>query len=61
MLKASTGSVNNAVKRTLRDENWDAGLGCNEFVEPSEQSTAAGEHDAVVDNVRGELGESFQE
>lgn len=61
MLEADACSVNDAVERTLRDENGDAGLGGNELVETSEQSAAAGEHDAVVDNVRQRArGESSQ-
>lgn len=61
MLKADACSVNNAVERALRDKHGDAGLGGDELVKPSEQSAAAGEHDAVVDNIGGELGgESFQ-
>lgn len=59
MLETDACSVNDAVERTLRDENGDAGLGGNELVETSEQSAAAGEHDAVVDNVRSELGGVF--
>ena len=59
MLKADACSVNNAVERALRDKHGDAGLGGDELVKPSEQSAAAGEHDAVVDNIGGELGGSL--
>ena len=51
MVQHSTGTLGHAVQRVLSHMDIDAGLALNELVEAAQQCAAAGQGDAVVDDV----------
>ena len=56
MVQHSTGTLGHAVQRILSHMDIDAGLALNELVEAAQQCAAAGQGDAVVDDVGAQLG-----
>src|SRR4051812_38107284 len=61
VLKRLAGAANDASERIFRERDRKAGLLLDQDVEVREQRAAAGEDDAVVDDVGGKLGRSALE
>ena len=55
MVQHSTGTLGHAVQRILSHMDIDAGLALNELVEAAQQCAAAGQGDAVVNDVGAQL------